>query len=143
MQCKTIDLISAHKLLQTTAQLRENFDTVIEEAYSIASRWGLPKQFLNKKVKKMKTYFDKIFEGITLSDPKKRFRVTVFFPMMDILSYQLTVINRFEGIQSVVTTQVLQPSFLSSASHLDIEAKAEVLNFFCLVYPLPGKKGII
>ena len=43
--------------------------------------------------------------------------------MMDILSYQL--INRFEGMKSVVTSyQVLEPSFLSNASHLDLEVEA-------------------
>ena len=43
--------------------------------------------------------------------------------MMDILSCQL--INRFEGIKSVVMSyQVLEPSFLSNASHLDFEVEA-------------------
>ena len=41
MQCKTIDLISAHKLLQTAAdniaQLRRSFDAVLNEASIIAS----------------------------------------------------------------------------------------------------------
>ena len=58
-----------------------------------------------------------------LNDPKKRFCVTVFLPMMDILFCQL--INRFEGMKSVVTVyQVLEPSFLSNASHLDLEVEA-------------------
>ena len=82
MQCKTIDLISAHKRLQ------------------IASTRGLPRQFLNKKAKKIKAYFDEISERIMLSDPKKRFSVTVFLLMMDILFCQL--INRFKGMKSVV-----------------------------------------
>ena len=43
--------------------------------------------------------------------------------MMDILSCQL--INRFEKMESVVTSyQVLEPSFLSNASHLNLEAEA-------------------
>ena len=63
-----------------------------------------------------------IFEGITLSDPKKRFCVTVFLPMMDILSCQ--PINRFEGMKSALTSyQVLEPSFLVNASHLDLEVE--------------------
>ena len=41
IQCKTIDLISAHKLLQTAAediaQLRRSFDAVLNEAFTIAS----------------------------------------------------------------------------------------------------------
>ena len=42
---------------------------------------------------------------------------------MDILSGQL--INRFERMKSVVTSyQVLEPSFLSNASHLDLEVEA-------------------
>ena len=43
--------------------------------------------------------------------------------MMDILSCQL--INHFEGMKSVVTSyQVLEPSFLSNASHLDLAVEA-------------------
>ena len=47
MQCKTIEFISAHKLLQTAAadivQLRQSFDAVLNEASTIASTWGLPR----------------------------------------------------------------------------------------------------
>ena len=43
--------------------------------------------------------------------------------MMDILSCQL--INFFAGMKSVMTSyQVLKQSFLSNASHLDLEVKA-------------------
>ena len=43
--------------------------------------------------------------------------------MMDILYCQL--INRFEGMKSVVTSyQVWEPSFLSNASHLDLMFEA-------------------
>ena len=57
-QCKTIDLIFFHKLLQTAAediaQLRRSFDAVLNKASTIASSWGLPRQFLNKRAKKTK-----------------------------------------------------------------------------------------
>ena len=47
IQCKTIDLISAHKLLQTAAediaQLRRSFDAILKEVSTIASTWGLPR----------------------------------------------------------------------------------------------------
>ena len=127
MQCKTINLISAHKLLQNAAegiaQLRRSFDALLNEAFTIASTWGLPRQFLNKRTKKTKAYLDEISEGISLSGSKKRFYVTVFLPMMDILSCQL--INRFEGTKSVVTSyQFLEPSFLSNTSHLNLEVEA-------------------
>ena len=53
MQCKTIDLISAHKLLKAAAedivQLR-SFDGVLNETSTVASTWGLPRQFLNKSL---------------------------------------------------------------------------------------------
>ena len=69
MQCKAIDLIFAHKLLQTVAedivQLRRSFDVVPNKAFSIASTWGLPRQFLNKRTKKTKAYFNEISKGIT------------------------------------------------------------------------------
>ena len=66
MQYKTIDLISAHKLLQIAtediAQLRRSFDAVLNEILTIAFTWGLPRQFLNKRAKKTKAYFDEIPE---------------------------------------------------------------------------------
>ena len=52
MQCETIDVICSYKLLQTAAediaQLRRSFDAVPNEAFTIASTWCLPRQFLNK-----------------------------------------------------------------------------------------------
>ena len=76
MQCKAIVLISA-QLLQTAAEdivkLKRSFDAVLNEACAISSTWGFPKHFLNRKAKKTKAYFDEIPEGITSSDPKKRF----------------------------------------------------------------------
>ena len=127
MQCETIYLISAHKLLETAtediAQLRRSFDAILNKASIIASTWGLPRQLLNKRAKKTNAYFDQISEGITSSNPKKQFCVTVFLPMMDILFFQL--INRFEGMKSMVTSyQVLEPNFLSNVSHLDLEVEA-------------------
>ena len=77
MQCETIDLISTHKLLQTAAddsvQLRRSFDTILNKASTVAFTWGLPRQFLNRRAKKTKAYFDEISEGMTLSNTKKRF----------------------------------------------------------------------
>ena len=119
-------MISAHKFLQTAAeniaQLRRSFDAVLNEASTIASTWALPRQFLNKRTKKTKAYFDETSEAITLSDSKKRFCVTVFLPIMNILSCQQ--INRFKEMKSVVRSyQVLEPSFLSNATHLDLEVE--------------------
>ena len=75
IRCKTIDLISAHKLLQTAAEdiveLKRSSDAVLNKASVIAFTWGFPRQFFNKRAKKTKAYFDEISEGITLSDPKK------------------------------------------------------------------------
>ena len=56
--------------------------------------------------------------------PKKEFCTTVFLLMIDIFSCQL--INRFKGMKSVVMSyQVLEPSFLSNVSHLDLEVKTK------------------
>ena len=63
MQSKAIDLISAHKLLQTVAkdisQLK-SFEAILNKTSTIASTWSLPRQFLNKSAKKTKAYFDEI-----------------------------------------------------------------------------------
>ena len=49
MQCKTIDLVSAHKLLQTASedivQFRRSSDLVQNQASIIAFTLGLPRQF--------------------------------------------------------------------------------------------------
>ena len=83
MKCKTIDLISAHKILQTTAKdsflLKKSFEAVLNEASTIASTWGLQGQFLNKRATKTKAYFNEISEGMTSINSKKGFCATVFF----------------------------------------------------------------
>ena len=141
MQCKTIDLISAHKLLQTAAedivQLRRSFDAVLNEVSTITSIWCLPRQFLNKRAKKTKAYFNEISERMTSSDPKKEIYITLFLLMMDILSCQL--INRFEKNQiSGDVISSFEPNFLSNASHLDLEVEARKFSnkFFDNVTPL-------
>ena len=116
------------KAAQNIPELRTSFDAVMNEASSISSQWGLPRQFSNKRTKKTKTFFDELSEGIALSDPVKRFRITVFLPLMDIVSRQL--INRFEGMNALVMAyQVLEPSFLSSASHFNIKEEAKKLSY--------------
>ena len=93
-------LLHIQDAAQNIAELRTSFDAVMNEASNISSQWGLPRQFSNKRTKKTKTFFDELSEGIALSDPVKRFRVTVFLPLMDIVSRQL--INRFEGMKALV-----------------------------------------
>ena len=61
--------------------------------------------------------------------------------MMDILSRQLN--SRFEEMKSVLTSyQVLELSFLSNASHLDLEVKARKFSnkFFDNVSPFPSNQ---
>ena len=97
----------------------------------------MPRQFSNKRTKKIKTFFDELSEEIALSDPVKQFCVTIFLPLMDVVSRQL--INRLEGMNALVMAyQVLEPSFLSSASHFNIkeEAKKFSYKFVDNVYPL-------
>ena len=67
----------------------------------------------------------------------KRFCVTAFRTMINILSCQQ--INRFEGMKSVVTIyQVLKPSFLSNAAHLDLSVEARKFSnkVFVIFSPL-------
>ena len=58
MQCKTIDLISARKLLQTAAEdiarLRKSFDAEINEGSTIASTWVCQDSFQPKEQRKQK-----------------------------------------------------------------------------------------
>ena len=82
MQCKTIDLISAINFLQTAAeniaQLRRSFDAVLTKLPLFYM--GFAKTLFKQKSKENKRlYFDEISEGITLSDPRKQFCVTMFF----------------------------------------------------------------
>ena len=81
------------------------------------------KTVLKQKSKENKSLLRSNIQRNNVKRSKKQFCVTVFFPMMDILSCQL--INCIEGMKSVVTSyQVLEPSFLLNASHLDLEVEA-------------------
>ena len=70
MQCKTIDLISAHKLLQTAAedivQFRRSFDGIlIEASTTVLLQHGVCQNNFSLHSKKTKAYFDEISEEIT------------------------------------------------------------------------------
>ena len=68
--------------------------------------------------------FDAVIKASNIASQWDLPRQTVPPPIMEKHSCQF--INRSEGMKSVVTTyQVLEPSFLSSASHLDIEVEAK------------------
>ena len=68
---------------------------------------------------------------LSLSDSKNQFRVTVFLPVMDILSCQL--INRFKRMKS-------EPSFLPNVSHLEVEVEARKFsNKFLITSLFPSQ----
>ena len=59
MQCKIIDLIFVHKLLQTAAediiQPKRSFDAILKKASTIAATWSLQRQFFKQKSKENKS----------------------------------------------------------------------------------------
>ena len=69
MECKTIDLISAHKLLQAAAkdivQLKKSFNAVLTEASTIASTWGFSELKLIKNFL-LSSIFQERLSGLAL-----------------------------------------------------------------------------
>lgn len=84
-------------------------------------------------------HFDELSQDERLNDFIQRFQVTIFYPIIDIITSQLE--NRFAGMKDNLNDyRVLQPQFLAHSSLKDLEQKADefsnkVLNDVSPMFP--------
>jgi hypothetical protein len=127
LQLKSVDLVNTSNLLKNCyEQLKEyrcNFNDLLEEANMVAKSWSISTKFENKRRKVVKRYFDELCTDMRLTCPESLFRVTIF---------NRTLINqirkRFSSFHELMLNfTFLQPSFLTSATDLELLSEATKL----------------
>lgn len=131
LQRKETDLGKALSTLQeskeTLKQMRGEYDSMKEEATTVAAKWKVEPVFLQKRHPKVKKHFDELAEDHTFSDSKTCFRVNVFNALLDVVNSQID--NRFSALENVVESfSVLFPKVLLQLSEDEILARAEKLQ---------------
>ncbi|XP_042308882.1 zinc finger MYM-type protein 1-like isoform X2 [Sceloporus undulatus] len=128
LQSESVDLMTAYGLLGEAllkvTELRWSFEEVVSEAEKVCSKWGITHEFIDQRAQKVKEHFDALYEDQRLTDPKSKFRVTVFYPMVDSIVSQLD--NRFKGMKEVIDAyRIVQPSFLASSTDEELRCEAD------------------
>jgi len=110
-------------------------DPLFRNVSDICDKWKIEKKFLDKRSRMVKIHFDKLSQDEWLNAPEQPFRVTIIYPMIDIILSQLK--NRFAGIKDVLDDyRVFQPQFLAHSLLNGLEQKTdEFLNTFRITYP--------
>jgi hypothetical protein len=128
LQSITADLMKTYSLLENVlmevVNLCKSFKELVLESSEICLKWGIPNRFPDKRIKKVRKHFNKLCEDERLTDSESRFKVTVFYPMLDIIFSQVN--NRFKGMKNVLDNyKVIQPHFLARSTDTELREEAE------------------
>ena len=79
--------------------MRDDYDELVESATGLCHKWGT--SITKPKTRKIysKKYFGKIQGDRRLDVPEEKFRVAIFYPLIDTALFQLR--DRFNGLHSV------------------------------------------
>ena len=81
----------------------------------------------------MKKHLYKLYEDQRLTEPKSRFKVTVFYPTLDTILSQVD--NRFKNMKAVINTyRVVQPYFLVTSTEVELLDEADLYKDFQITY---------
>uniref|UniRef100_A0ABD2X0A9 Zinc finger MYM-type protein 1-like n=1 Tax=Trichogramma kaykai TaxID=54128 RepID=A0ABD2X0A9_9HYME len=130
LQKANVDLFYASELLKLSLdnlnELRNNFEKVIEAAQVLASSWEIEAVFENKRVRKVKSFFDELSKHEAIGDPRHSFEVNVFNAHLDIIIEQLS--SRFEGTQKICNNfRCIFPKNLINMNDEDLRTASEQL----------------
>uniref|UniRef100_A0A8C5Q7S8 HAT C-terminal dimerisation domain-containing protein n=1 Tax=Leptobrachium leishanense TaxID=445787 RepID=A0A8C5Q7S8_9ANUR len=130
LQSKDMELSSAVQLIQNAvtalSTYRDHFEEAKETAAALAEKWGISAEFTNKRIKKVSRHFELCMDQ-KLADPEERFKTTVFYRCLDIITNQLS--DRFKGMNAVFHRfKIIQPAMLASESDETVISEATRLQ---------------
>lgn len=103
LQSSEMDLGRASILLQMAFKdlkfLRNDWKSVVSTASAIAKNWSVEAKFVEKRVSKIKRFYDELSNDERLTNPEEAFRAHVFYPAVDTALQQLD--SRFHGQHAV------------------------------------------
>jgi len=106
LQYQNTDLQKARDQLENAYQsiqtLRENYDSVVEDAKIVCNKWGISTKYKSSRQRFAKKHFDNVDGDRRLQITEHNFRIKVFLPVVDTVLNQLKI--RFLGLQNVCST---------------------------------------
>ena len=104
--------------------LHNLWNAKIETASALATSWGISPNFRQMRGRKRKRHFDELASDERLDDAVQRFKVTVFFSIVDTATLQLK--ERFVGFSFICSTfSFLFPVNLTKATNSELEKCVE------------------
>lgn len=130
LQLPSMDLALASQILETAKRnlesLRSNFSDVAKEAEELAKVWKIETNFKNRRVRRVKKFYDELAVDENIKDPLKNFEIFVFNASLDILVCQLK--ERFQSMKIMHDYfSFLCPDNLLKLSDEEIRINAENL----------------
>lgn len=102
--------------------IRNDNDGIKKEAVALAKKWKVEPAFPKVQQAKVKRHFDELAEDRRFCDGETKFKVKVFYPMLDVVNFQIQ--ERFTALKNVVEMfSVLFPKTLLKLTEDEIEKK--------------------
>ncbi|XP_044133947.1 zinc finger MYM-type protein 1-like [Bufo gargarizans] len=119
LQSEHMDLCNAahliHNAIEALSSYRKQFEDAKTTAIKLAEKWGIPAMFVIKRVPKVKRHSGELCLDERLQDPEKRFKTTIFYATLDVITSQLS--SRFGSMNTVVERfRIIQPRVLATES---------------------------
>lgn len=139
LQYQDTDLQKARDQLENAYQsiqkLRENYDSVVEDAKVLCFKWGISTKPKSTRPRFAKKYFDDVDGDRRLQITEDNFRIKVFLPVVDTVLSQLK--TRFLGLQNVCSTF----DFLRPQSIIESEEKSIIKESYDFVFKYQSDIG--
>ena len=99
------------KALNWIKEMRGHWKKILNESSILALKYGLPVSFVEKGTRRVPRFFDEGATDEPIIDAETKFRVELFFPIIDIITLKLE--ERFKGQHFVAKTfNFLSPKYL-------------------------------
>ena len=112
------------RALNSIKEMRGQWKKILKESSILALKYGLPVSFVEKRTRRVPRFFDEEATDDPIIDAETKFRVELFFPIIDIITLKLE--ERFKGQHFVAKTfNFLSPKYLLKMTSDEIHKAAE------------------
>ena len=112
------------RALNSIKEMRGQWKKILKESSILALKYGLPVSFVEKRTRRVPRFFDEEATDEPIIDAETKFRVELFFPIIDIITLKLE--ERFKGRHFVAKTfNFLSPKYLLKMTSDEIHKAAK------------------
>lgn len=123
LQAKDMDITRAVDSLKnvydTLSKMRNDYNTLKDEALVLATKWGVPKDFQKKRRRVTKRHFDELAMDHRFDSDEENFRVNIYVKVFDVICGELN--RRFNGLYQICDVfNFLNPKKLVTLSNEEL-----------------------